>query len=95
MATEKTGKVRIVVNPAKIQLAKAINTSQPFAGSSAPALLNGKIVQIISERETVRIVVESAVNIAVSLPLAAYQKRQLMVGEDVSLAIPQDAVEVL
>ena len=93
--TARTGRVRIVINPARIQLVKETDAAQPTPGSRAPALLNGKVVQIASEGEKVRVVVEATLTITVSLPLETYRKKRLLVGETVTLAIPPDAVEVL
>jgi tungstate transport system ATP-binding protein len=99
LPSTKTGKARILIDPTKIQLSKenhqADPRSQPDDASSSPALLSGKIVHIVSEKKNVRIVVESTMHITVSLPWKQYREKQLMVGENVTLAIPQTAIEVL
>ena len=94
LQTAKTGKARVVIDPARIQIAKESEAAHWSSGSpSAP--ITGKIVQIVSEKKHVRIVVEATVNITVSLPLKTYREKQLLVGESVTLAIPPDAIEVL
>ncbi len=91
------GKARILVDPTKIRL--TVETREE-GGSPNPiptstAQVRGKIVQIVSEKEHVRIVVESTMNIAVSMPLEQYRDKQLLVGEEVALAITPDAIKVL
>jgi tungstate transport system ATP-binding protein len=97
--TTKTGKARILIDPTKIQLSPKNYQhgpySQPDNDSSSPALLSGKILQIVSEKETVRIVIESKMSITVALPWKQYREKQLLVGEEVILTIPQTAIEVL
>ncbi|MCP4195745.1 MAG: ABC transporter ATP-binding protein [Proteobacteria bacterium] len=99
ISTTKTGKARILIDPTKIKLSKESHQAgprpQPGIDSSYPVLLNGKILQLVSEKETVRIVVESTMSITVALPWEQYREQQLLVGEEVILAIPQTAIEVL
>jgi tungstate transport system ATP-binding protein len=97
--TSKTGKARILIDPTKIRLATETQDGSSLSGSvpssTSTAILSGKIVQIVSEKENVRIVVESKMNIAVSLSLDQYRERQPLVGEKVRLSITSDAIKVL
>ncbi len=89
ISSDKTGKVRLLIDPEKIDIAK--NIENP----SGENHLQGKIVQVAQEKGKIRMVVKSGVYLTLLLSLVKYSEIQPMVGETVHITIATGAVKII
>jgi len=81
--------VSVFIDPEKIEPLK------PAKYPSTPNELQGRIVQVIEENGKVRIVVDADVWIALLISKKSYQKNGFMVGENMGLSIPAEAIHLI
>jgi tungstate transport system ATP-binding protein len=89
ISSDKTGKVRLLIDPEKIDFAKNVENRNPENH------LQGKVVQVAQEKGKIRVVVKSGVYITLLLSLEQYSEVRPMVGETVHIAIAPDAVKII
>jgi tungstate transport system ATP-binding protein len=85
--SERTGRVRISVKPIAIKISKR----DPVASSEN--LFRGRLVQLTDERKRVRALVDIGIPLNVLIPKDAMGNMRLVIGEEVCLSWPMDAIE--
>ncbi|MFH1952961.1 MAG: ATP-binding cassette domain-containing protein [Pseudomonadota bacterium] len=86
--TEKTGNVRLAINPLKIKLLSAQDIG-PEKG-----VFRGRIIQLTEEPGRVRATIDAGVQVHVLLPGYQVRERSLYIGDDVGIRIPVEAVQI-
>ncbi len=87
--TDKKGKIRLFIDPEKISIAQnsgSVLEKNHYLGS---------VVQISKENNKVRVVIDMDVFITLILSQKQYRNQQIMVGENVRVAIPAEALQIL
>ena len=86
---EKRKGVSIFIDPEKIV------PGSSSENTAAATDIRGRVVQMIEENGKVRIVVDAGVWIALLIPKKHYRKIGFIVGEDIDLAIPPEAIHIV
>jgi len=68
---------------------------QDEKGDGSESRIRGRVVQITAEKERIRIVVDAGIWITLLVPRDEYTAAPTPVGEQVTVLIPAEAVEVL
>jgi len=84
-------KVRVFIEPAKIEIAEAGQKLDESSLNSA----QGRVVQLMEENGHIRAVVDAGILITLMLDRSRYQQIRPLVGDMLSLIIAPDAVQVL
>jgi tungstate transport system ATP-binding protein len=87
--TEKDGKVRIFIDPESVYLS---DVEEKGCNNNAQ---KGRVLQVMEENAHIRVVVDIGIWITLYMSKQKYSEIQPMVGEQVRLTIPPDAVEIL
>lgn len=88
LAQEIRQRNRVLLDPWKLKLAEHTGDNQLNA-------LTGRIVQIIKEKEGIRLVLNSSIQLVVMLSETNYRERCPMVGEQITVHITDDAVRII
>lgn len=80
---------RVLLDPWKIEL----KTKQP--DSNITNLIEGEVIQIIREKETVRLVLNSTLQLVTMMSLETYQTQKPMVGDKVIVRVTDEAVRII
>jgi tungstate transport system ATP-binding protein len=86
--TSTTGKVKISIDPLKVR----VQTNGHHHGDSN--ILKGKLVQLSDEESLVRAAVDVGVPLNILLPKETFKAEPLIIGEEVTILIPQEAITV-
>ncbi len=86
--TRATGKVKISIDPLKVKLQK----NGHHNGDSN--ILKGKLIQLSDEESLVRAAVDVGVPLNILLPKETFKDQPLIVGDEVTVLIPQEAITV-
>ncbi len=84
MPVRKTGKVRLFVDPEKINI-----INKPGKNCA-----HGKVVQVSEEKERIRITVDTGVFFTLLMTVEKYRGTNLLVGDQIYLHIPPEAIQV-
>ena len=87
--TEKTGNVRVLINPSKIRL--LTNRTTPVKKDT----IRGRIIQLTEVPDGIRATVDAGVQVHALLSRYEVQKRSLYIGDDVGILFPMEAVLIL
>jgi tungstate transport system ATP-binding protein len=85
---EKDKTVRVLIDPQQIDLFK------PGEKKSNSSGMHGRVVQIMEENGNIRIVVDAGVWVALLMPKSRYHEIGPLVGDDVGVDIPREAVRI-
>ena len=86
--TEKTGTVRLSIDPFKIQLLKKGTST---AGENR---LDGELIQLTVENTLIRAVVDTGIPLNILLPREELKAKNLFVGDKVDVFCPREALQV-
>jgi tungstate transport system ATP-binding protein len=86
--TKTTGKVKISIDPLKVRVQKNGHHNGDCN------ILKGKLVQLSDEQSLIRAAVDVGVPLNVLLPKEAFKEQALIIGDEVTVLIPQEAITV-
>ena len=87
--TKKTGKVRLTIDPEKIRAMPVSNRKD------IDNCFDGRVVQVIQEREKIRIIADFGIRLSLLLCGKDYRALRPMVGEQVKVVIEPEAIKIL
>lgn len=85
--TEKTGNVRLSINPLEIRLLRDRDMLEKD-------IFRGRIIQLTEEPGRVRVTVDAGVQVHAFLPEYQARERVLYIGDDVGIQFPVEAVKI-
>jgi tungstate transport system ATP-binding protein len=87
------GKIRLMLHPDKLSLGAPHLDHDP--GDSGNHPVSGRVVQITEENDNIRIVVDVGTRLTLLMSRETYVRNRTLVGEQVSVLIPPEGVEIL
>lgn len=86
--TEKTGPVRLTIDPLKVKLLRPQETEEK------ENIFDGRLTQLSEEQDLVRAVVNIGIPLSVLLTKQSLKERELTVGDLVKILCPPEAIHV-
>lgn len=86
-------KIRLMIHPGKLDLGAPDRDHDKADSGNQP--VTGRVVQITEEKDKIRIVVDVGTRLTLLVPRDKYVRDRTLVGEQVSVLIPPEAVEIL
>jgi tungstate transport system ATP-binding protein len=88
--TEKTGSVRISIDPGRIRIHKRL----PGNASMEEHAFQGKIVQLTDQDSHIRAIIDAEIPLAVLIPKEVFNSLDMSIGENVWFTCPVESVAV-
>jgi tungstate transport system ATP-binding protein len=88
--TEKTGPVRISIEPSRVKINKLPPGNAPIEENT----FQGKIVQLTDQDSHIRVLIDAGIPLSVLIPKDVFKSLGVSIGEDVWLTCPVESVAI-
>jgi len=86
--TEKTGDVRLSIDPLKIEIILDQDVQQ------RKNIFKGRLIQLTYEHDHVRVVVDMGIPVNILLPMDQPRSEPLVIGDEVGIFCPQEGIQI-